>query len=327
MNLYIDRENVYSLIANTKHQLYGDCLRTMQKHLNVFFNFKKTDLANDEILLAWFKSFTEGVGKCSKQVFNEEIFPARPIKPDSHNIMDREQLSSIYLISDDRMGLLKDKGTVLIGSPGEEFDVFNQIFLYNEDYKFEKKFKIGSTYFNKWADIERYSSCVTDILFIDNFILSDPSLIDANFISFLRILVSKSKYPIRIVLLVNTDRVSLSFEDIRLKIRSEIEQVTGCKPFFTLVKVRDQRGVKSLAEHDRTICTNYLRIYSGDSFNYFKTNGEVITKGREIHISSLGDYENHALSNDLISDIQRKIDELPESAIEGDKKSNFLTFK
>lgn len=327
MDLYIDRENIDSLISNHSHGLYSDCLKTMQKQLNVVFNFKKEDIANDDILMAWFKYFTSGVGVKNIQVFNEVKFPPRPLKSNTYNDFDKQQLSSIYLMNDERIGLLKEKGAVLAGSPGEEFDVFNQVFFFQGDYKFEKKLKIGSPDFNKWNDLATYSSCVSDVLFVDSYILSDPTMIDINFIPFLKSLVSKSKCKINLVLFVNHDLVNISYADLSLKVRSAIESVTRIKPNFTLIKVRDQRGVPSYAEHDRTVFTNYIRIYSGDTFNYFKSDGSKLTKGREIHYSSFGDSENHNLSLELVNDIQKKLDELPADVAEGDKKSNFLNFK
>ena len=70
----------------------------------------------------------------------------------------------------------------------------------------------------------------------------------------------------------------------------------------------------------------YFRVYSGDSFNYFKSDGSNLTKGREIHYNGFADKENHKLALELISDIQKHIDKLPAEAVEGDKKSNFLNF-
>ncbi len=327
MDLYIDIENIHSFINNHKHELYNDCLKTMQKQLNVFFNFKKEEIANDEILMAWFKYFTTGIGIRNSQSFNDEKFPPRPLKSNTFIGFDIRQLSSIYLMNDERIELLKEKGAVLVGSPGEEFNVFNQVFFFQNDYKFEKKFKIGSPHFTKWNDLDSYSSCVSDILFIDSYILSKPEMLEFNFLPFLKSLVSKSKCKINLVLFVNNDNINITYSDLSKMVRAAIESVTGIKPNFTMIKVRDQHGVPSYAEHDRTVFTNYIRVYSGDTFNYFKSDGSLNTKGREIHYSSLGDNENHNLSFELVSDIQKKLDELPAEIVEGDKKSNFLNFK
>jgi hypothetical protein len=327
MNLYIDRENIISIIKNRNHALYSDCLKTMQKHLNVYFNFNKEELFKDANLMAWFKYFTSGIGAKNKLIFNQDVFPERPLKSNAYITFDKEQLSSIYLINDERIQILKDKGAVLVGGPGEEFDTINQVFFFQGDYKFDKKFKIGSSEFNKWSDLDNYSSPVSDILFVDPYILKNLSSIDVNFIPFLKTLVSKSRCKLNLVLYVNHDQLSITYSEISVKIRQEVESVTGIKPNFTLIKVRDQRDVESYAEHDRTIFTNYLRVYSGDTFNYFKPDGTKLTKGREVHFSSFGDSETHKLALELIADIQNNLNELPPDVVEGDKKSNFLIFK
>jgi len=327
MDLYIDIANIDSIISNRNHELYNDILKTMQKQLNISFNFSKDELIKNEGLMAWFKYFTSGVGKNNKLTFSETLFPNRPLKSNTYIGFDKEQLSSIYLINDDRIQILKDKGAVLVGGPGEEFEIFNQVFFFQEDYKFEKKFKIGGVEFNKWKDLENYSSAVSDILFIDAYILFDSPGIDVNLIPFLKTLISKSRCKLNFVLYVNHDQVNISYPNLSTKVRQAVESVTGIKPNFTLIKVRDQRGIASYAEHDRTIFTNYLRVYSGDTFNYFKADGSKLTKGREVHYSSFGDSENHKLALGLVADIQNNLNELPADVVEGDKKSNFLNFK
>ena len=229
-------------------------------------------------------------------------------------------------MNDDKIEKLAEKGALLIGRPGDELNVFNQVFLFNNDYKFEKKFVIGNDNFKNWAQLEQYSLSLSDILLVDSYILYDQSLMELNLLEFLKALVFKSRCKVNIVLLVNTDQVAVTYDEISSRVRKVVNSVTGVNPNFTLIRVRHQRGVTSHAEHDRTVFTNYARVYSGDSFNYFGPNGEKITNGRELHISSFGDLENHTISLKLVEDLQRKIDALPSSAIEGDKKSNFLSF-
>jgi hypothetical protein len=327
MDLYLDIENIKSLINNTEHSLYHDTIKAIKKQFNIWFNFTKEEILQDDTLMAWFNLFTYGLGAENTVEFKEEKFPPRPLKSNCHIGFSPIQLSSIYLINDDKIELVKEKGVILIGSPGDEFKVFDQVFLLNQDYKFEKKLKIGANDFKHWNDLKPFTTCVSDIVFADPYILSDKNEIDVNLIPFLKVLVGKSRSKINLVLYVTHDPQHCSYSDISSKIRSAIEGITGVKPNFTLIKVRDQRGIASKAEHDRTVFTNYLRIYSGDTFNYFKSDGTKQTKGREIHFSSFGDNENHKISLEFVNDIQKKLDELPADAAEGDKKSNFLIFK
>ncbi|SFE50902.1 hypothetical protein [Thermophagus xiamenensis] len=89
------------------------------------------------------------------------------------------------------------------------------------------------------------------------------------------------------------------------------------------------RGQKSFSEHDRTIWTNYFRIYTGDSINHFNSKGEKITKGHEIQLSSHLKNENSKVSNKLIEDIQANINTLggkDSEQIKGDYISGILKF-
>jgi hypothetical protein len=326
MNLYIDKENLLSLIENSSHDLYTDCIKTIKNQLDVFFNFSKSEVKENEGLMAFLKLCSTGVANSKMEFLDNEKFPQRPLKSNTYSTFTKEQLSAIYLINDEKLLPLKEKGAVLVGAPGEEFEIFNQVFFFQSDYKFEKKLKIGGDEFSCWNDLQKYTSAVSDIIFIDQYILSDTAAIENNFIPFLKILTTKSKCKLNIVLYVNYDNINISYNEISSKTRTAVESITGVKPNFTIVKVRDKRGLESYSEHDRTVITNYTRIYSGDSFNYFKSNGSKITKGREIQFSSFGDNENHSLALDLIKDIQSNINKLPKEQIEGDQKSNYLTF-
>lgn len=327
MNVYFDLENVGAFIEHKDHKLYGDCLKTMQRQLDVFFNFKKEELAKNETLMAWFKFFTSGVGEHNKQAFLEEKFPERPLKSNTYSSFDRTQLSSMYLIHDEKIKVLKDMGAVLVGSPGEEIDVFYQLFLLNNDYKFDKKMRIAGAEFSCWDDIGKFSTATSDLLFFDPYILSIPDLIEINLIPLILNIICKARCKVNIVFYVDQEHLKISYDDLSRIVRKAVKSVTGKGPNITVIRYYKQRGVDSVDEHDRTIFTNYCRYYSGDTFNYFNPDGSKLTSGREIQITSMAANENHQLSLELISDIQANIDSLPKELIEGDKKSNFLNFK
>ena len=326
MDLYIDKENIESFIENRKDERYDDCLRVMQKQLNLYFNFEKNELIRDEGLLAWFKFFTQGVGNDSKQYFSESKFPVRPLKSNTHTHLSPNQLSSIYLLSDEKIDICIASGALLIGKPSEEIKVISMLFFNQEDYSFDKKFKIGGEYLTSWSDLIDYSLPVSDIIIVDSFILSDSSLINSNLIELLKTLVVKAKCKVNIIIYTNIDKSAVSYADLSSIIRKAVESVTGISPNFTLIQYRDQRGVASFSEHDRTILTNYFRMYSGDTFNYFLSNGQKTTKGRELHYSSFGKRENHSLALELITDIERNIKQISKEAISGDGKSNLINF-
>lgn len=326
MDLYIDKTNLESFAANHKHYRYEDCLHLMQKQLNINFNFNKAEIIENEILLAWFKSFTHGVGNNSKQKFSEEKFPERPLKSNIHNCLSPAQLSSVYLLDDERIDLCINTGALLIGKPREEISTLSKLFLQQDDYCLDKKLRIGGAKFSCWNDLTRYSFPVSDIIIIDPYIASDNTMIDSNLIEFLKVLANESKCKLNIVLYTNHDQINNLYAELSAKVRTAIRSVTGISPNFTLIQFWSQRGINSHSEHDRTVFTNYNRIYSGDTFNYFLSNGNIVTRGRELHLSNFGKKENHDLALELLQDIQNNINRISSNSIEGDKKSNFLNF-
>ena len=322
MDLYIDKENVLSLIKNQDNKLYPDSLKTMQKQLNVNFNFSKETIASDEYLMAWFKFFTSGVGENNKQVFSEEKFPVRPLKSNTANTFNTKQLSSIYLLEDPDISKLINAGSILIGTIGDEFDIFNQIFLLQNDYLFERELRIGEAEFSCWDDLQKFTTPLTDIIIIDPFILKNGEVnintIDVNLIYWLGIISSKSNIKINIVIVLNPYEMNYDIADIRTKIITRIESVIGKKPQVTFIK--------TVKEHDRSIITNYVRI-TGNTFTYWNDAGNKITKGKEISVKSLAKIEFHNNSLKALADVQSIIDfALVNNGVEGDRICNFLNF-
>jgi len=324
MDIYIDKENLLSLINSRAENLYNDCIKTLKKQLNVFFNFPKEDLKNDEKLMTWYSSFSQGVGGNNTFSFGAS-FPPRPLKSNTYKNFNSRQLSSAYLISDDRFDALNNTGTLLMAKPGEEIGLFNKLFFFQEDYIFEKRWRICSPSFNSWSDLSPYSLPLTDIIIVDPFILknkdTDTDTIDLNIIAYLEILSQIINTKTNIVIFTNPNNIDVDYPVILPKIRAVLNKTTNVQPTFTLVKTSK--------EHDRTILTNYKRINSGDTFNFFNNAGTKITKGKEIGYSSLANAENYQLATEVINDLQSQINSLKTnnpSFIIGDKECNYLTF-
>ena len=224
---------------------------------------------------------TEGVGEANKFTFLDEyIFPKRPIEEQCFLQFTDNKLSAIYLINDENVHHLKQSGAVLVGTPGEEIQIFNRLFLLQNDYDFHKEIKIGSRDLTRWEDLSKYAMPITDIVFVDSYILADVSLIPSNFIKYLEVLCQSSRCSVNVVAYVNNKNVSIDPEALRQLVIVALKNITGQTPTFTLVQYTDQNGVDTLGEHDRTIFTNYIRIKSGDTYNYFYSTGIQKTKGR-----------------------------------------------
>ncbi|MCF6140506.1 hypothetical protein L1S34_04335 [Flavobacterium sp. K77] len=324
MDIYIDKENLLSLINSKAESLYNDCIKTLKKQLNIFFNFPKDELKTDEKLMSWYADFSQGVGENNTFAFGNN-FPPRPLKSNTYKNFNSSQLSSAYLINDERFNALNDTGTLLMARPGEELELFNKLFLFQEDYIFEKRWRICSPTFNSWDDLSSFSLPLTDIIIVDPFILknkdTDTDTIDVNLISYLETLSEIINVKVNIVVFTNPSNIDVDYPILLPKIRAVLNKTTNVQPNFTLIKTSK--------EHDRTILTNYKRINSGDTFNFFNSKGQRITKGKEIGYSSLGNAENHKLAIEVYNDLQTQINFLKANNpafIIGDKECNYLTF-
>mgnify|MGYP003640747108 CR=1 FL=1 len=315
MDIYIDEPNLESFINQKNNSLYDDSLKLLKKQLDLRFNFSKDRLKENATLAPLIPILTSGLGN-TQITFNND-FPLRPLKSNSANDFDSNQLSAIYWLSDVDCAKLIESGSVILGEIGQEINVINQLFFLQEDYLFEKKWRINGIGFNNWTDIQDYSLPLTDIIIVDNYILSSKEIFATNLLGYLSVLMTKSQSKANVVVYTHPDRIDGDETEILKEIKKCIKDATGKKGTATLIKTRK--------EHDRTILTNYKRVYSGDTFNFWDGAGRKITKGKEITYSSNARSDNHQLFKDLIIDLQDIIDKNPEN-ITGDKVSGYLNF-
>lgn len=317
MVAYFDIENLESFLQQPKDDFFHDCLKLIKKQLDLTFNFEKEDLKSSEAGLQLLKSLSEGIGE--KEIkYNEEKFPTRNLKSNTHNNFSIDELLSVYFINDESIDKLKNREELLIADIGEEMEMFKQLFLNNDDYKFERKLRIGSQ-FSCWEDLQKFDSPYIDLIIVDNFILNDKSLFDTNLKGLIKnTLKSDIRKKINIIIFFKADKEKVPFSDLKNELQTVVSEKFKELPNVTIVK--------HYAEHDRTILKNFIRIYSGDSFNYFLSSGQKTTKGKEIHFSSIADKENYTLYIELLQDLQKIIDNANQASIIGDKKSRFLKF-
>jgi hypothetical protein len=137
--------------------------------------------------------------------------------------------------------------------------------------------------FNSWKDLENYLIHLSDVVIADNYLFSDKSLIESNFIGIVKKLY-EVKNDLNITIVTYNDPkhpfdLKKLVEEIKLRLKE-----FSLKEKFNLILLN-----KDLKEHDRGIFTNFLRIKSGDSFNFFNSSGEIVTKGTELDFYSLQD--------------------------------------
>lgn len=327
MNIYIDKANLISLVGSSNHVSFRDCLRMLKNKFDIYFNFSKSEIENNPEVKNWIAYMNQGFsGSIS---FCDDIFPMRPLKSNTHKSFNINQLSAVYMVDDIKTNVVKNNGCFLISNIGEEIDVLSQLIIKGSDYSFDKKMKLSNL--KSWSDLENYISPCSDVIIIDQFIFSDENICCYNIYPLISEVVKLARNTTINIVIVTMSRYinnGYSFEPnwdkIRKDICTSIKKITKQPPKVTFVLPS-----KKIGEHDRTIFSNYKRIYSGDSFNYFNSKGEIITRGREIHICSFADRENLELGLDLIADVQNIIDELKKrncEQIKGDKVCNYLKF-
>lgn len=328
MDLYIDKENLKSFIKAKNQDEYPDCLRMLRRQLHLVFNMDKSLLKEDPELLQWIIKASEGRGNSElTDTFLSDFFPVRPIKSNTYNGWNREQLSSVYLIDDIDCYKLKDKSCVLIGNTGEEISVLLRLFC-GKDYDFHHLYDLQGN-FNSWEqlNIDNQMLPCTDIILNDRYIFKNQEqLVEYNLKSLLEVLVKNVRNRVNIVVLTkNKEILSFGIDKAKAIVKETVSKITGVRPNLTFVTSTGN----SLIPHDRFIITNYRLIRSGDSFIYFNTQGNKITNGGSLDIDSLANHETYSFVGSLLDKLQKNVNEIysnERDMIFGDNVSNFLHF-
>lgn len=195
-----------------------------------------------------------------------------------------EHFQSIFFlneISEERKRKYVSVNSIPIAFAEDYLSEFSKLALVNCD-KGKSVRKINGN-FNSWQDLENYLFYASDVVIADNYLLSDSSLIESNFIG-----IVKKLYEIRndlnlTIVTYNDPKHPFELQKLVEEIKLRLKECF-LKEKFNLILLN-----KDLKEHDRGIFTNYLRIKSGDSFNFFNSSGGIITKGTELDFYSLQD--------------------------------------
>lgn len=330
MDLYIDKENLKSFIHLRSEDDFDDCLRMIRRQLHVIYNMDKSVFRDDPEMTQWLLRMGEGRGASEEtDTFNNDLFPLRPIKSNSYIEWDRKELSAVYLIDDLNTIKLKNKGCVLLGDIGEELRVLLKLFC-GRDYDYHHLYDLQKN-FNSWEQLvdENQMLPCTDIIINDRYLFNDDfMLVEYNLYRMLKAIVNNVKNKVNVVVYTQNDSIrNFGIDKATSIIKSAIEKTTSMKPNITYVT----SGAKpTKIPHDRFVITNYRLIRSGDSFIYFNTKGEKITKGGSLDIDSLAKYETYVFVNSLIESLQSIYNDLyrlNKDLIIGSRVSNFIKFK
>lgn len=327
MDLYIDKENLRSFLNSRDKEEFCDCQRMLRRQLHIVFNMDKSDVISDPALSLWFLGNSEGRGNSEEtDTFRSEKFPVRPIKSNSYNNWTRSNLLSTYLIDDFDISKLKNRGCVLLGDVGEEVDILAKLFC-GRDYEFHHLYDLKKNFLS-WDQLtkdEQLLPC-TDILISDRYLFAaDQRTVEHNLGNMLSALANNVRNRIDVVIFTKYDALSKFGEEHATKIiKQALERSTGIKPNVTFVCSNDNEKIP----HDRFVITNYRLLRSGDSFNYFKSDGARITNGGALDVDSLANHETYVFVEFLLEELQSKynlIKRVNKDMIMGDKESKFIT--
>ncbi len=164
--------------------------------------------------------------------------------------------------------------------------------------------------FRSWKELDKYILPFTDLIIVDSYII-DFRVIDNNLFEIIRRFNKSTPVPFNLTL----------FSFIGKEYKIDIKRL-----FRTMLSFFKRENIKcnlsivlapgELKEHDRNIFTNYIKINSQDSFNYFNQKNMYRTKGTELKFETLAEPENYLATKTIFNYLKMKIDEikkLPES--------------
>ena len=310
MRLYIDKENLISLMDSRSQDSFEDCARSVRRDLDVQYNFSKEEVRSNESLMAWFSRFGQGVK--GKQEFVPEnapaVCPPRPLKSNFYNSADTD-CTDVYLLSDDHIcDVVSQKSCILIGKVGEETKVLSSLLL--EDTE------VPSTKIKSWRD---YCPALplTDIVLCDNHYFKNKYTYKKNDNEIIRALVEiPNESPVNVIIITKQGEVDreIDLSEEQKKIKDLVKRATGSKKSTVTI-------LTAYRTHDRSLITNYYRIKHGSCF-HLKDNS--LKEDVTTEIKSHANRNNEMVSKELLAVYQK----IADNALEcyGDKVSNLLHF-
>ncbi|RLD84398.1 MAG: hypothetical protein DRJ10_01280 [Bacteroidetes bacterium] len=234
---------------------------------------------------------------------------------------------SVYFLNEPSMvskNNYKDKNGLLLGFKEDYFEKWLELGVVNKD-KIIPVRKNKNCKFKSWSDLDEYILPFTDMVFVDNYIF-DFRVIEDNLIEIIKRFDNRNPVPFNLLFFsfIGNEGYELDIDLLEEKlIVLFLNNNIKCNLSIVLAPFW-------LKEHDRNIFTNYLRINSQDSFNYFKNDGTVRTKGTEIKFDSMAEPVNFNAAKVVLSSIKSKIKSIkgyPNNGkyLKGDLKNRLLT--
>lgn len=315
MHLYIDKENVESLVKGRKDHLalYDEFVRSVKKGLGVYYNFSKDEFLKNQYLQAWFSTVRgEGVSTNSSFCPPYNVFPERPIKTNFLSTCESDAYRSIYFLcmDDNTASVIKNKQCVLIGNVGEEYAIIDKLVALEDKEILTKSIASWDSYCPQLP--------LTDIVLCDDHYFKSKEVYDKNKNEVLTALAQISKSQINVVIITKEGEIDSAFDLERecKTIKEQIAKKSGLSKGKCNVTV-----LTTFKAHSRHLITNYFRIIHTSSFHLIDNGlkGDVNTD-----IAPCIKQNANEVTDELLTFFQSIVSS-PVRCF-GDKESNFLSF-
>jgi hypothetical protein len=309
IKLYIDKENIKSIVQSKDKDLFDDCMKLIRKNIDIHYNFSKEEFAKDPYMQLWFRCVT-GQGVENKYKYSnrkDEVIPPRPLS--GYDYLPNH--FGIYLINDkDACTEIERHNCVLISEVGKELDTLKELLDINES---EEVFAKDVVWKNYCPNIP-----LTDILLCDNYYFSDLNVYQRNNNELIRVLASvPDDFPVNVVIITRAKEISTQI-DVRYELKKMQDMVQQAskneESAVTIVGIREEI-------HDRVLITNYYRINSTAGFQRHPR----IKNDIRFEIKSHAKGSNYDTSWKLIDESYQRVMRNPVFCI-GDKRSNYIDF-
>ena len=315
MHLYIDKENLESLVKgrNNNLDLYAEITRYVKKGLEVHYNFSKEEFLKNVYLQAWFQTVkSDGVTSSSTFCPPKEIFPEHPVKSNFLNDSPFEAYRSLYLLNmeDSISQTIKNKQCILIGNVGEEYEVMNKLQMLDDK-------EIPASTLKSW---NQYCPQIplTDIILCDEHYFNNKSVYEKNANEILTSLCVTPKNQINVVIITKEGQVdsNIDLEAECKNIKEQLAKVSGISKGKCKVTI-----LTTYKTHSRHLITNYFRIIHTSCFHLKENQLKA-----DVNTTIASDaFKNSASTTAHLIKLFQEVADAPVKSF-GDKKSNFLNF-
>lgn len=293
MKLYIDKENLLSIISKKEDERFSSCVDLFSKHLSVKYNFDldyykkpideldnptEQDLDEHLVISKWLRFVADRGFEAENPsgIFvGGELIPNRNNLSNYHQFFKLKDYSSIYLLTEGvtpaQVDDIARRKEILIGNVGEELDVLSGLII-KDDEKFAKDMN--------W-NVDVPDLPFSEILLCDPYFLENEIGTKEHRIEVLDVLLRNHGCKASVNIVVFSRGFSILGKNTYTFKREEIENVIKqLSKIYNNTKItivtQNPQFDKEKLMHDRCLITNYIRIKHGQGFNVSKLRNNVI---------------------------------------------------